>query len=110
MNDPEQLEYTSRVEVPVENPAQVGNRPQTVQAPTDPADGWFTQETSRTAASHGETMYVPLAVTVGDGFKFGCGFFMAFVLALLVGFVLLSALFALSSLLGLNLPVSPSAP
>jgi hypothetical protein len=48
--------------------------------------------------------FVPLAVTVGDGFKFGCGFFMAFVLAMLVGFVLLAALFAINSLLGLNLP------
>jgi hypothetical protein len=50
-------------------------------------------------------MYVPLAVTVGDGFKFGCGFFMAAVLAMLFGFVLASALFALSSMLGLALPV-----
>jgi hypothetical protein len=44
-----------------------------------------------------------MAVSVGDGFKFGCGFFMAFVLAMLVGFVLLAALFALNGLIGLNL-------
>jgi hypothetical protein len=53
-----------------------------------------------------ETLFVPLAVTVGDGFKFGCGFFLALVLAMLVGFVLLAALFALTSLFGLNLPIS----
>jgi hypothetical protein len=53
-----------------------------------------------------ETLFVPLAVTVGDGFKFGCGFFLALVLAMLVGFVLLAVLFVLTSLFGLNLPIS----
>jgi hypothetical protein len=50
--------------------------------------------------------YVPLAVTIGDGFKFGCGFFLAMVLVMLIGFVLLAALFLLTSLLGLNLPIT----
>jgi hypothetical protein len=58
------------------------------------------------AARERETLYVPLAVTVGDGFKFGCGFFLALVLAMLVGFVLLAALFALTTVFGLNLPIS----
>ena len=53
-----------------------------------------------------QTTYVPLAVTIGDGFKFGCGFFLALVLAMLVGFVLLAALFVLTSLFGLNLPLT----
>jgi hypothetical protein len=53
-----------------------------------------------------DVTYVPLAVTVGDGFKFGCGFFLALVLALLVGFVLLAALFLLTGLFGLNLPLA----
>ena len=53
-----------------------------------------------------ELVYVPLAVNVGDGFKFGCGFFLAMVLAVLVGFVLLAALFVLTSLAGLNLPLT----
>ena len=51
-----------------------------------------------------EVVYIPLAVTIGDGFKLGCGFFLAFVLALLVGLVVLAAVFALSSLSGLSLP------
>jgi hypothetical protein len=51
-------------------------------------------------------VYVPLAVTVGDGFKFGCGFFLALVLAMLIGFVLLAALFVLTNLFGLNLPIT----
>ena len=58
------------------------------------------------APSQQEVMFVPLAVSIGDGFKFGCGFFLAMVLALLVGFVLLAALFVLTGLFGLNLPLS----
>ncbi len=57
------------------------------------------------AAPQREVMYVPLAVTIGDGFKFGCGFFLASVVAALVGFVLLAALFLLMGILGLNLPL-----
>jgi len=53
-----------------------------------------------------ETVFVPLAVNSGDGFKFGCGFFLALVLAMLVGFVLVAALFVLTSLFGLNLPIT----
>jgi hypothetical protein len=53
-----------------------------------------------------ETLFVPLAVSIGDGFKFGCGFFLALVLVMLIGFVLIAALFVLTSLFGLNLPIS----
>jgi hypothetical protein len=53
-----------------------------------------------------EVLYVPLAVSVGDGFKFGCGFFLALVLVMLIGFVLFAALFVLTSLFGLNLPIT----
>ncbi len=58
------------------------------------------------AADQPHVTYVPLAVTIGDGFKFGCGFFLALVLAGLVGFVLLAALFVLTGLFGLNLPLT----
>jgi hypothetical protein len=54
----------------------------------------------------GPVTYVPLAVTIGDGFKFGCGFFLALVLAMLVGFVLLAALFVLSTVFGVSLPLA----
>ncbi len=57
------------------------------------------------AVAEREVTYVPLSVTIGDGFKFGCGFFLASVVALLVGFVLLAALFVLTGLFGLNLPI-----
>jgi hypothetical protein len=53
-----------------------------------------------------EVLFVPLAVNVGDGFKFGCGFFLAMMIAALVGFVLLAALFVITGLFGLNLPLS----
>jgi hypothetical protein len=53
-----------------------------------------------------EVLFVPLAVSVGDGFKFGCGFFLALVLVMLIGFVLFAALFVLTSLFGLNLPMN----
>jgi hypothetical protein len=62
------------------------------------------QAVAPAVAERGVT-YVPLAVTIGDGFKFGCGFFLATVLTLLVGFVLLAALFVLTGLFGLNLPL-----
>ena len=53
-----------------------------------------------------DVLFVPLAVSIGDGFKFGCGFFLAMVLALLVGFVLMAVLFVVTTLFGLNLPLS----
>ena len=77
---------------------------------TPPDDGRFEVEPEPEALvavpAPPQTTYVPLAVTIGDGFKFGCGFFLALVLAMLVGFVLLAALFVLTSLFGLNLPLT----
>ena len=51
-------------------------------------------------------MFVPLAVSIGDGFKFGCGFFLAMVIAGLVGLILVGLLLVLSNLFGLNAPFS----
>jgi hypothetical protein len=77
------------------------------EAPPLPADGTMPVTTVRPAApAERELVYIPLAVNIGDGFKFGCGFFLAMVLALLVGFVLLAALFVLTGLFGLNLPLT----
>lgn len=56
------------------------------------------------SADHPDVTYVPLAVSIGDGFKFGCGFFLAMVIAALVAFVLLAALFVLTGLFGLSIP------
>ena len=53
-----------------------------------------------------DVLFVPLAVTVGDGFKFGCGFFLALVLTLLAALVVVAALFAAVSVAGLTLPLA----
>jgi hypothetical protein len=58
------------------------------------------------SAQQQEVLFVPLAVSIGDGFKFGCGFFLALTLVMLVGFVLFAAMFALTNLFGLNLPIT----
>jgi hypothetical protein len=88
-----------------------------VEAPAEPAPGFEIADrplaptpqavaaTEPLAPGQRDVVYVPLAVSIGDGFKFGCGFFLASVLAALVGFVLLAALFLLMGVLGLNLPL-----
>jgi hypothetical protein len=58
------------------------------------------------SAQEKEVLFVPLAVNIGDGFKFGCGFFLALLLVMLVGFVLLAALFVLTGLFGLSFPIA----
>jgi len=47
-----------------------------------------------------------LRLTVGDGFKFGCGLMMAVGIALLAGLLALSIGFLLASLLGIPLPIA----
>jgi hypothetical protein len=93
--------------VVAEAPALSAPAPVVVESPTHDenvvSDVYPRVEATRMAA---ETVYVPLAVSIGDGFKFGCGFFLALVMAMLVGFVLLALLFVLSSIVGLNLPIT----
>ena len=49
----------------------------------------------------------PVTFTVGDGFKFGCGFMMALAIAILI-LLLIFSLFALAaSLIGVQLPGTP---
>lgn len=48
-------------------------------------------------------LYPPLSLTVGDGFKFGCGFAMALAIALLIGLLLLSLAALAASLAGVPL-------
>lgn len=67
----------------------------------------YSYEPQRMSDVPESVLYVPLAVTVGDGFKFGCGFFMAAVAAVLGVFVLMAALFLISSLTGITLPLVP---
>jgi hypothetical protein len=46
-----------------------------------------------------------VGLTVGDGFKFGCGFFLAFAIGLLAALVVLTAFLAVGVLLGLQVPL-----
>jgi hypothetical protein len=53
-----------------------------------------------------ETVFMPLTLTVGSGFKFGCGFLLAVAFATLALFLLLSVIFFVASLMGLPLPIA----
>ena len=44
-----------------------------------------------------------IGLTVGDGFKFGCGFFLAFAIGLLAALVVLTAFLAVGVLLGVQI-------
>jgi hypothetical protein len=46
-----------------------------------------------------------VGLTVGDGFKFGCGFFLAFAIGLLAALVVLTAFLAVGVLLGVQPPL-----
>ncbi len=47
----------------------------------------------------------PVTLSVGDGFKFGCGFMLSVAIGLLALFVLLSALILLATIMGADLLV-----
>jgi hypothetical protein len=118
--EPDEQGKTARIEqvAPESSPppaaspeARVADEPQTAVVESSPAPPAVVEQPAPVVArplapQQQDVVFVPLAVNVGDGFKFGCGFFLAFVLAMLVGFVLLAALFVLTSLFGLNLPIS----
>ena len=49
-------------------------------------------------------MYLPLALSVGAGFKFGCGFMLALGVSVLGLFLVFSVLFFIASLAQIPLP------
>lgn len=107
-----EYEYTRRIQLGQQGtapaagaPPEYDSRPPYAEHGELSADGQPFPNAEAHAAAPDPILYVPLAVTVGDGFKFGCGFFLASVVTMLVAFVLVAALFALSSLVGINLPV-----
>ena len=78
-----------------------------VVASPEPEHAEATRVIARPAtATEQQVLFVPLAVNIGDGFKFGCGFFLAAVVAMLIGFVLFAALFVLGSVFNVNLPLA----
>lgn len=52
-----------------------------------------------------DPVFSPFSLTVGDGFKFGCGFLMALTIASLIGFLVLSLILLIASLVGAPLPI-----
>jgi len=103
------IELPTPVASPPTEPGHVDASPEELQTPY-PAKvvGDHVPAQARPATpQEREVLFIPLAVNIGDGFKFGCGFFLALVLAMLVGFVLLAALFALNGIFGLNPPIAP---
>ena len=69
--------------------------PEPVVSPTLPV---YTPE-------HVEPMYLPLALSVGAGFKFGCGFMLAMGMAAFALFLAFSVVFFIASLMGIPLPI-----
>ena len=53
---------------------------------------------------HQEPMYLPLALSVGAGFKFGCGFMLAVGISLFGLFLAASVIFFVAALAGVPLP------
>ena len=109
-SESEEPGQTAPIEVPqpaATQPAEAVVEPPAGESPPPPSGAESLPPPVVRAVTPGEreVLYVPLAVSVGDGFKFGCGFFLALVLAMLVGFVLLAALFAMTSIAGVNLPI-----
>jgi hypothetical protein len=56
---------------------------------------------------HQEPMYLPLALSVGAGFKFGCGFMLAVGVSLFGLFLAGSVIFFVAALAGVPVPGTP---
>ena len=86
---------------PVEQPAPPGAAPgpsdqDTVVAPAAP---------DRLVEDLPEPVFTPFSLTVGDGFKFGCGLTMALFIALLILFLFATVLYLAATLVGVPLPL-----
>lgn len=53
---------------------------------------------------HPEPMYLPLALSVGAGFKFGCGFMLAVGVSMFALFLAASVVFFVAALAGVPVP------
>ena len=51
-----------------------------------------------------EPVFTPFSLTVGDGFKFGCGFMMAATIALLIALLVAAVVVLAASILNVPLP------
>ena len=82
---------------------QESTQPQERELPPE-APAWEQPAEPAAEPALPEPVFTPFSLTVGDGFKFGCGFMMALAIALLI-LLLIFSLFALAaSLVGVPLP------
>lgn len=54
-----------------------------------------------------QPVFTPFSLTVGDGFKFGCGFSIALGTAMLIGLLLLLIVTLAANLAGVPTPLTP---
>jgi hypothetical protein len=99
--DADELESTRSMDIPPVTDGEI-SAPLTHESYAAPEDP---HPRALDPARPEQVLYVPLAVTVGDGFKFGCGFFLAQGIVVMVAFVVFAALFAMVSFMGISLPI-----
>jgi len=90
-----------------ELPEETRPQPPAREPDPEPEPAWEAPpRTIEDAAALPEPVFTPFSLTVGDGFKFGCGFMMALSIALLILLLIISLFFLAASLVGVPLPGS----
>ena len=81
-------------------------QPRTEDASPPPSEptGWEPPSRASEEAALPEPVFTPFSLTVGDGFKFGCGFTMALTIGVLIGLLALSLVVLLANLVGAPIP------
>lgn len=99
-------ERTQRLEV-VETHVEEPQLPADPETPPDTphANVWHPEPSASLPRLEPPVAYVSLGLTVGDGFKFGCGLVMAVAIATVGLVVLASVVFLIASLIGLPVPI-----
>lgn len=104
-------------EPPAQEPQQAPAQPQPAQpveqpppsvaapAPTDQDTVVAPPAPGRAVDELPEPVFTPFSLTVGDGFKFGCGLTMALFIALLILVLFATVVYLAASLVGAPLPL-----
>ena len=79
------------------------DEPTQTQAPSEPAPV-PERRTPPEEAIIPEPVFTPFSLTVGDGFKFGCGLMMAVAIATLIAMLALSIFWLAASIIGVAPP------
>ncbi len=84
---------------------ETSSPPKPIQPPSPAWERPLTHGPAQLEGAPGEPLYLPMTLSVGAGFKFGCGFMLAAGIATLLLFLVSSVIFFVASLMGLPLPV-----